>query len=132
MVQRILEQLPALSNVLSPDRKVRHLILTWQDIEVLEAINNTLTPLADCRDALSGEQYVSISSVKPVLHLFETSVLVVQEYDTDFTRSVKSNIFEIPAGEVQRSKNSTTRSTRYSHITGSKIQNELHRRGEIT
>lgn len=92
MVQRILEQLPAISNVLSPDRKVRHLIPTWQDIEVLEAISNTLTPLADFTDALSGEQYVSISSVKPVLRLFETSLLAVQEDDTVFTKSLKSNI----------------------------------------
>lgn len=92
MVQRILEQLPAISHVLSPDRKARHLIPMWQDIEVLEAINNTLTPLADFTDALSGEQYVSISSVKPVLHLFETSVLAVENDDTEFTRSLKSKI----------------------------------------
>ncbi|XP_060792651.1 E3 SUMO-protein ligase ZBED1-like [Neoarius graeffei] len=92
MVQRILEQLPAISHVLSPDRKARHLIPMWQDIEVLEAINNTLTPLANFTDAPSGEQYVSISSVKPVLHLFETSVLAVKDDDTEFTRSLKSNI----------------------------------------
>ncbi|KAL2085940.1 hypothetical protein ACEWY4_019260 [Coilia grayii] len=92
MVHRILEQLPAISHVLSLDRKVRHLIPTWQDVEILEAINNTLTPLADFTDALSGEQHVSISSVKPVLYLFETSVLAVQEDDTDFTKSLKSNI----------------------------------------
>lgn len=92
MVQRILEQFPAISHVLSPDRKVRHLIPTWKVIEVLEAISSTLTPLADFTDALSGEQYVSISSVTPVLHLFETSLLAVQEDDTDFTNSLKSNI----------------------------------------
>ncbi|KAK0138123.1 Zinc finger BED domain-containing protein 1 [Merluccius polli] len=84
MIQRILEQLPAISQVLN-DRK---------DIEVLEAMNNTLSPLAEFTDALSGELYVSVSSVKPVLHLFETSVLAVQDEDTDFTRSVKSNILK--------------------------------------
>lgn len=35
---------------------------------------------------------MSISSVKPVLHLFETSVLAVQEDDTDFMKSLKTNI----------------------------------------
>lgn len=94
MVQRILQQLPAISHVLSSDRKIRHLIPTWQDIEVLEAINNALSPLTDFTDALSGEQYVSISSVKPVLHLFETSVLAVQEDDTVFTKSLKTKILE--------------------------------------
>lgn len=78
MVQKILKQLPAISHVLSPDWKLRHLIPTCQDIAVLEAITNTLTPLADVIDALSGEQYVSISSVKPVLCLYETSVLAMQ------------------------------------------------------
>ncbi len=94
IIQRILEQLPAISQVFSNDRKVRQLVLTWQDIEVLEAINNTLSPLAELSDALSGELYVSISSVKPVLHLFKTSVLAVQDDDTDFTKSVKSNILK--------------------------------------
>ncbi|XP_061584717.1 E3 SUMO-protein ligase ZBED1-like [Cololabis saira] len=92
MIQRVLEQLPAISHVLSSDRKARHLIPTWQDVEVLEAINNALSPLTDFTDALSGEQYVSVSSVKPVLHLFETSVVAMQEDDSDLTRSIKSKI----------------------------------------
>lgn len=92
MVQRVLEQLPAISHVLSSDRKARHLIPTCQDVEVLEAINNTLNPLTDFNDALSGEQYESISSVQPALHLFETSVVAVQEDDSDLTRSIKSRI----------------------------------------
>lgn len=89
MVQRVLEQLPAISHVLSSDWKARHLVPTWQDVEVLEAINNTLSPLTDFTDAPSGEQYVRVSSVKLVLHLFETSVVAVQEDDLDLTRSVK-------------------------------------------
>uniref|UniRef100_A0A9J7X243 HAT C-terminal dimerisation domain-containing protein n=1 Tax=Cyprinus carpio carpio TaxID=630221 RepID=A0A9J7X243_CYPCA len=93
MIQRILEQLPAISQVLN-DRKVRHLVPTWQAIEDLEAMNNTLSPLAEFTDALSGELYVSISSVKPVLHLFKTSVLAVQEDDAEFTKSIKSNILK--------------------------------------
>ncbi|XP_051962423.1 E3 SUMO-protein ligase ZBED1-like [Xyrauchen texanus] len=91
MVQRVLEQQTAIGHVLSADRKARHLTPTWQDIEVLEVINKTLTPLADFTDALSGEQYVTISSVKPVLHLFET-MMAVQEDDTGLARSIKSKI----------------------------------------
>uniref|UniRef100_A0A0E9U350 Uncharacterized protein n=1 Tax=Anguilla anguilla TaxID=7936 RepID=A0A0E9U350_ANGAN len=34
----------------------------------------------------SGEKYVSVSFVKPVLHLFNTSILAVEEEDTDLTR----------------------------------------------
>lgn len=57
---------------------------TWRDVEVLEMVNKTFIPLADFTDALSGEQYVSISSVKPVLCLFET-IMAIQEDDMDLT-----------------------------------------------
>jgi len=39
-------------------------------------------------DALSGEQYVTISSVKLLLHLFET-MMAVQEDDTRLAKSIK-------------------------------------------
>ncbi|KAJ8266447.1 hypothetical protein GJAV_G00130530 [Gymnothorax javanicus] len=94
MIQRILEQLPAITRVFSSDRKVRHLVPGYQDIEVLETLNSTLSPLADFTDALSGELYVSVSSVKPVLHLFKTSVLAVKDDDTELTKKVKSNILK--------------------------------------
>ncbi|KAL1276221.1 hypothetical protein QQF64_035844 [Cirrhinus molitorella] len=92
MVGRMLEQQAAIIHVLSSDRKARHLLPTWQDLEVLEAVDKTLTPLADFTDALSGEQYVSISSVKPALHLFQSSVLAVKEDDSDLICTIKSKI----------------------------------------
>lgn len=91
LVQRILEQQTAIGYVLSSDRKARHLTPTWQDIEALEVINKTLTPLADFTDSISGEQYISISTVKPILHLFET-MMAVQEDDPDLTRLIKTKI----------------------------------------
>ncbi|XP_077306275.1 E3 SUMO-protein ligase ZBED1-like [Lithobates pipiens] len=92
MVRRILEQQAAITHVLSSDRKARHLLPTWQDLEILEAVDKTLTPLADFTDALSGEQYVSVSSVKPALHLFQSSVLAVKEDDSDLICTMKSKI----------------------------------------
>ncbi|XP_057183056.1 E3 SUMO-protein ligase ZBED1-like [Triplophysa rosa] len=92
MIARVLEQQNALSKVLSADRKVRHLLPTWQDLEVLESVNKALSPLQDFTDALSGERYVSISCVKPTLHLLNTSVLAEEEEDTNLTKSLKSKI----------------------------------------
>ncbi|CAM4685940.1 unnamed protein product [Leuciscus chuanchicus] len=92
MIGRVLEQKSALSKVLSTDRKVRHLLPSWQDLEVLESVNKALSPLQDFTDALSGERYVSISCVKPTLHLLNTSVLAEDEADTDLTKSLKSKI----------------------------------------
>lgn len=51
-----------------------------------------MSPLQDFTDALSGEQYVSISHLKPVLHLFNTSTLAEEENDTQLTKDVRRNI----------------------------------------
>ncbi len=92
MINRILEQQKALTQVLSEDKKARHLIPTWQDIDVLESVSKTLGPLLDFTDALSGEDYVSVSYVKPVIHLFNNSMLLMHEEDTDLTKTLKKEM----------------------------------------
>lgn len=69
MVERVLEELPAIRRVLVQDRKHGHLNQTWQDVSVLKYINAAMKPLADFTDVLSGEKYVTMSSVKLVLEL---------------------------------------------------------------
>ncbi|KAJ4948757.1 hypothetical protein JOQ06_020280 [Pogonophryne albipinna] len=71
-------------------RKTRHLVPSWQDIEVLESINNALCPLQEFTDALSGEAYVSVSYLKTVLHLLKTSTLAAKDEDTALTKEIKS------------------------------------------
>ncbi|KAL3989107.1 hypothetical protein ACER0C_013425 [Sarotherodon galilaeus] len=66
MVSRVLEQQKAIARVLSQDRGTRHLIPSWQDIDVLEAINKTLGPLVEFTDALSGEKYEAAVMGTPV------------------------------------------------------------------
>ncbi len=51
-----------------------------------------MSPLQDFTDALSGEQYVSVSYVKPVLHLFNTTILAEEDNNTELTKDVKRNI----------------------------------------
>ncbi|XP_061608235.1 E3 SUMO-protein ligase ZBED1-like [Phyllopteryx taeniolatus] len=92
MIQRVLEQERAISHVLKDDKKSRQLVPTWQDVEVLEAVNKVLSPLQDFTDALSGEQYVSVSYLKPVLSLFNTSIFAEEESDTQLTKDLKRNI----------------------------------------
>ncbi|KAJ8369457.1 hypothetical protein SKAU_G00094850 [Synaphobranchus kaupii] len=94
MIERILEQEGALAKVLSADKKTRHLVPTWQDLEVLEAIHKVLKPLQDFTDALSGEEYVTLSYVKPVLHLFTTSLLAYEEGESELCKSIKSKIVD--------------------------------------
>ncbi|XP_022042867.1 E3 SUMO-protein ligase ZBED1-like [Acanthochromis polyacanthus] len=92
MIDRFLEQEKAIVRVLGADKKSRHLVPTWQDLEVLEATNKAVKPLQDFTDALSGEAYVSVSYIKPVLHLFRTSLLQPQEEDVALTATIKRNI----------------------------------------
>lgn len=94
MIERFLEQERAITKVLSADKKARHLIPTWQDIEVLEAIQKALKPFQDFTDALSGKEYVTISYVRPVLHLLNTSLLAHKDDDSELCKSIKTGIVD--------------------------------------
>lgn len=94
MINRIQEQQKALREVLSEDRNTRHLILGYQDLDVLESVSKALGPLLEFTDALSGEDYISVSHIKPVLSLFNTTILAPEEGDTDMTKSLKKKILE--------------------------------------
>ncbi|XP_078019841.1 E3 SUMO-protein ligase ZBED1-like [Epinephelus lanceolatus] len=94
MIERVLEQERAISQVLATDKKTRHLILTWQDLEVLESVHKALKTLLEFVDALSSESYITVSCVKPVFHLFQSSILAHQQDDTPLTQSVKVSILD--------------------------------------
>ncbi|KAJ8369464.1 hypothetical protein SKAU_G00094920 [Synaphobranchus kaupii] len=95
MVERILEQAPAIRRVLADDRQHQHLNLKWQDIHILESVNAALKPVADFTDVLSGESYVTVSSVKPVLHLLTGNLLSPSQSDTILTKNLKNKICSI-------------------------------------
>ncbi|XDV18076.1 hypothetical protein PO909_023848 [Leuciscus waleckii] len=78
----------------SRDQKSRHLLPTWQDIDVLEAITKALKPLQDFTDALSGEEYVSVSYVKPVLHLLNTNILKPEEDKAGLCEDIKKRVLD--------------------------------------
>ncbi|XP_070830824.1 E3 SUMO-protein ligase ZBED1-like [Chaetodon trifascialis] len=73
-------------------KKTRPIVLTWQDIEVLEAIQRALKPLQEFTDALSGEGYVTLSYVRPVLHLFNSKLLAPQEGDGELANTIRHTI----------------------------------------
>ncbi|KAM9456199.1 E3 SUMO-protein ligase ZBED1 [Clarias gariepinus] len=95
MVERVLEQLPAIRRVLVEDKKHSHLNPTWQDVAVLESINAAMKPLADFTDIISGEKYVTVSSVKPVLELNKDDLLSPGPDDTALTASIKQNMCRV-------------------------------------
>ncbi|CAI5691501.1 unnamed protein product [Oreochromis niloticus] len=94
MIERFLEQEKALSQVLLADKKTRHLVPSWQDVALLESLNKALGPLFEFTDALSGESYVSLSFLKPVLHLFNNEILSQKDGHTELTKAVKDGILK--------------------------------------
>ena len=92
MVERVLEQEQAIRQVLGADRKTSHLVPTWQDIKVLEAMNAALDQLADFTDMLSGEKMATASSLKAVLHILRTEILAVKSADSRLTADIKNRI----------------------------------------
>nr|XP_024661555.1 zinc finger BED domain-containing protein 1-like [Maylandia zebra] len=92
MVGRVLEQHKAISQVLSADKKTRHLVPSWQDLDVLESVHVALNPLLEFTDSLSGECYVSVSYLKPMLHLFRTQILKPSEVETQLTKDLKMTV----------------------------------------
>ena len=82
MIQRILQQKNAIHIVFNADWKAAHLIPTWQDVEVLQSIDNALSPLSSLTDVLSGEKSVMVSAIVPMLQLNQSSLLKEEETDT--------------------------------------------------
>ena len=92
MVERIREQQEAINFVLGNDRKASHLILNWQQKDVLEAIDKTLSPLKKMTNLLSAEDYVTISAIKPMLqHIYE-DLLKSNEGDTTLTKDMQNEV----------------------------------------
>lgn len=61
---------------------------------LLESMSKALGPLMEFTDALSGEEYVSVSYVKPVLHLFNNDALSQQDGDTELTEAIREGILK--------------------------------------
>ena len=82
----------AVKRVLTSDRKTAHLTLTWQDIDVLKSIDCVLSQLTSLTDVLSGENYVTISALLPLMDLLNNTILKDDDDDTELTRTIKATI----------------------------------------
>lgn len=71
MIERFVEQEKAICHVLGEDKKRRHLIPTWQDIDELESVSKALGPLLEFTDVLSGEQLVTCLLPKTCLDIVQ-------------------------------------------------------------
>ena len=77
-----------IKTVLGGDRNSSHLIPTWQDCKVLQSVAAVLTPLKLMTDALYGEKWITISTVKQLLSHVISEVLVEKE-GTELTKQIR-------------------------------------------
>ena len=92
MVEHVIEQEDAIRQVLSKDKNTCHLVPTWQDKEVLIAVNKALSALKNFIDILSAEKHVTVSAIKPILDHFHSEILSVKEDDVQLTENIKSKV----------------------------------------
>lgn len=92
MMQRIMEQQDAIRIVLSQDRKVSHLVPTWQDFDVLESVLEAVKGFADLTDLLSGEKRITCSAIKPLIEVINSKIVAPKTSDTPLTVEVKERI----------------------------------------
>ena len=64
-------------------------------MDVLQSIDKALSPLSSLTDILSGEGYVTISTVLPMLQLIESSLLKKEEDDTELSRDTSLLTLEV-------------------------------------
>ena len=94
MISRVLRNKKAIRRILGNDKKTSHLVPSWQDLEILECLNATLAPLKEFTNILSGSKYVTISAVKPILHLLSVVELACKEDDLLLTCELKEEILQ--------------------------------------
>ncbi|KAI4901832.1 hypothetical protein NFI96_032633 [Prochilodus magdalenae] len=90
MTERVTEQSQAIGRVPPADRRAPS--LTWQDPDVLEAMNKALKPAADFTDIWSGEDYVTDPSLRPTLPLLNGDILSQSETDVQLTKDIDRGI----------------------------------------
>lgn len=72
MIERILEQQEAIRVILAQDHKTLHLVLSWQDFDVLQSVMVAVKRFQVLTDFLSGEKRVTCSAIKPLLKVIES------------------------------------------------------------
>ena len=94
MIESVLASKEAISQVLIGDRMYRHLILTAEEITLLEEMKDILKPWKELTVRLSSEKEVTISLIAPILHRLLTKELQPKEMDSDLGIQMKAAMRE--------------------------------------
>ncbi len=74
------------------DSELRKLMLNSTNWEEVDDIIELLQPFLDITEFLSGEKYISISSILPILFNIKDYILVTNDGDSDFLKELKDSV----------------------------------------
>ena len=74
------------------DPELRKLMLNSTNWEEVDDIIELLQPFLDITEFLSGEKYISISSILPILFNIKDYILVTNDGDSDFLKELKDSV----------------------------------------
>ena len=89
MMKRIAEQRTAINIVLASNVKTSHLVLNWQDCDIIDSMIAALDPLGELTDVLSAEKHITISAVCPLINRITKEMLKEADGDTSLTAQIK-------------------------------------------
>ena len=75
--------------MLASDVKTSHLVLNWQDCDIIDSMTAALDSLGDLTDALSAEKHITISAVCPLMNRLTEEMLKKADKDTSLTAQMK-------------------------------------------
>ena len=104
MVSRLIEQQQAICAVLADNRKYWSKMPNEDEFTTLEDMVKVLEPLSYFTDALSGEQHVTVSAVRPLLNHIIKHILLVKPENRPIVLQMKAKISE----DLQQRYNSLT------------------------
>ena len=104
MVSRIIKQQQAIYVVLADDCKCWSKMPNEDEFITLEDMVKVLEPITYFTDALSGEQHVTVSAVRPLLSHIINHILLVKPEDRPIVSQMKAKISE----DLQHRYNSLT------------------------
>ncbi len=94
MLERIEDNVDAIRDIMKADSKTKHLVPTLQDRDCWQAISQALRPVAALTDMLSGQKYVTTSSLKFLYWKLEKTILARDDDDPDLTNDMRAAIME--------------------------------------
>ncbi len=104
MLERIEDNVDAIRDIMKADSKTKHLVPTWQDRDCWQAISQALRPVAALTNMLSGQKYVTTSSLKFLYWKLEKTILARDDDDPDLTNDMRAAIMEELTKRTRRQK----------------------------